>query len=343
MRKQTVAALAALATGLFVPVLPAPAQTGAPAALKNQELAPTAPVQSAPQAPAPQAPASKAPAPTLATPPAHGAAGSLTAPLPEPEQAEKQLRLSLSATLGSTPGQGLPLRSGLVWRIYADAPDPSGEIARPVAELTEATPTLQLKPGVYMVHAAYGYASAMQRIDLSSDSHVRLAINAGGLKVLGAIGDTPIPSSQMRVSVFVPVGQDLEGRRVVENAPPGVVIRLPEGVYHVVSTYGDSNAVMRSDLKVEPGKITEATLHHRAATMTLKLVQTPGGEAFAGTAFSVLTPGGDVIREEIGAFPSLVLAEGDYVVIARYDGKVHTREFKVESGANRDVEVLVSQ
>jgi hypothetical protein len=31
------------------------------------------------------------------------------------------------------------------------------------------------------------------------------------------------------------------------------VIRLPEGVYHVVSTYGDANAIMRSDMKVEAG------------------------------------------------------------------------------------------
>jgi hypothetical protein len=34
------------------------------------------------------------------------------------------------------------------------------------------------------------------------------------------------------------------------------------------------------------------------------------------------------------------LAEGDYVVIARNEGKVYNREFKVESGVDRDVEVL---
>ncbi|MFL4976153.1 MAG: hypothetical protein ACJ8DT_21060, partial [Microvirga sp.] len=121
------------------------------------------------------------------------------------------------------------------------------------------------------------------------------------------------------------------------------LIRLPEGTYHVVSTFGESNAIMRSDLKVDSGKITEATLNHRAATVTLKLVGAAGGEAFAGTAFSVLTPGGDVIREAIGAFPSLTLAEGDYVLIARHEGQVYTREFKVESGQDRDVEVLAKK
>jgi hypothetical protein len=111
----------------------------------------------------------------------------------------------------------------------------------------------------------------------------------------------------------------------------------------VVSTYGESNAIARSDLKVEAGRVTEAVLSHRAATVTLKLVAAAGGEAFASTAFSVLTPGGDVIREAIGAFPSVTLAEGEYVLIARHDGQVHTREFKVESGLDQDIEVVAQR
>ena len=89
---------------------------------------------------------------------------------------------------------------------------------------------------------------------------------------------------------------------------------------------------MRTDVRVRAGEVTTATLNHRAARVTLKLVADEGGEAFAGTAFSVLTPGGDVVREAIGAFPQVVLAEGDYVLIARHEGRVFTREFRVESG-----------
>jgi hypothetical protein len=47
----------------------------------------------------------------------------------------------------------------------------------------------------------------------------------------------------------------------------------------------------------------------------------------------VLTPGGDVIREAIGAFPQVILAEGDYVLIARQEGQVYSRDFKVETGS----------
>jgi hypothetical protein len=74
--------------------------------------------------------------------------------------------------------------------------------------------------------------------------------------------------------------------------------------------------------------------------MTLKLVNAPGGEALANTTFTVLTPGGDVIRELIGAFPQLALAEGEYVAIARYQGKTYQGVFKVGANQDRDVEVL---
>ena len=47
-------------------------------------------------------------------------------------------------------------------------------------------------------------------------------------------------------------------------------------------------------------------------------------------------------REAIGAFPSVTLAEGEYVLIARHEGKVFTREFKIESGLDRDIEIIAT-
>ena len=83
-----------------------------------------------------------------------------------------------------------------------------------------------------------------------------------------------------------------------------------------------------------------AIVRHRASNITLKLVNIAGGEALANTSFTVLTPGGDVIREMIGAFPSLVLAEGEYILIARNGGRIFTEEFKVRSGFDQDIEIL---
>ena len=59
----------------------------------------------------------------------------------------------------------------------------------------------------------------------------------------------------------------------MENAKPGLVIRLNAGAYHIVSLYGDANATVRADVTVEPGKITEATIKHTGAKTTFKLVQ----------------------------------------------------------------------
>ncbi|AMJ63566.1 hypothetical protein [Bosea sp. PAMC 26642] len=232
-----------------------------------------------------------------------------------------------------------PIRSGLVWRVLSETAD--GSPPRIIARSNDATPVFFLEPGTYLLHAAYGFASGTKRVTLGPQGlRDQIPISAGGLSLAGSIGDMPIAPSLLNFSVFVPLQGNSEGRLVVGNAKAGELVRLPEGVYHVVSTYGDSNAIQRADVKVESGKVTDATLHHRAARVTLKLVAAPGGEAFAGTAFSVLTPGGDVIREAIGAFPQVILAEGDYVMIARQEGQVFSRDFKVETGLDRDIEVL---
>jgi hypothetical protein len=38
----------------------------------------------------------------------------------------------------------------------------------------------------------------------------------------------------------------------------------------------------------------------------------------------------------------VTLAEGEYVLIARHEGKVYTREFKIESGLDRDIEIIAT-
>ena len=257
------------------------------------------------------------------------------APAPASRPGDDTGTLNLSAGFVGDPK---PIRSGLVWRVFQEA----GVEAQPklVSRSGAAAPSISLAPGPYTVHVAYGFASASKRVNLTAAGTTeRLAIAGGALKLAGVIGDVPIAATRLSFSIFLPVGNDSEARLVASNVKAGEIVRLPEGPYHVVSTYGESNAIMRVDLRVDPGRLTEATVNHRAATVTLKLVAAPAGEAFAGTAFSVLTPGGDVIREAIGSFPTVTLAEGDYVLIARHGGQVYTREFKVESGLDRDIEV----
>ena len=261
--------------------------------------------------------------------------------------------LTLSAALTA---EGAPLKDGLFWRVFNERAEPDGTHAL-AAESRDAQPALALPDGAYIAHVSFGLASSTRRIVMAGRNvSEKISLNAGALRIKPVIGDAAIAKAKSAISIFVPERGNPEAKLVMANARAGDVIRLPEGNYHIVSTYleipppgtlpagapafNPTNSIISADLRVTPGKLVEATLKHRAATLTLKLVNGAGGEALANTTFNILTPGGDVIRELVGAFPSLVLAEGEYVAVARHDDKTFQTTFKVQSAQDRDVEVL---
>jgi hypothetical protein len=249
-----------------------------------------------------------------------------------------EVALALNARFGKdAPAIG----GGLTWRVYAAKPDASGKY-RLVKEDKSAAPTLVLPPGSYIVHVGFGLATAVKPVTLASAAvREQFDLPAGGLRLEGRVGDVRIPAGQIAFEVYKGSQFDTTGNRrpIAEHVMTNDVVIVPEGTYYIVSNYGDANSVVRSDIRVQAGKVTDITVTHRAAAITLKLVSDKGGEALANTAWSVLTPGGDVIKESIGAFPRVILAEGEYRAIARNEGKVYEREFKVVTGVDGDVEV----
>jgi hypothetical protein len=239
-------------------------------------------------------------------------------------------------------GKDAPLiDGGLTWRVYGAKADANGNYPL-VQEEKTPSPTLVLPAGSYVVHVGFGLASAVKPVTLNGPTvRETFDLPAGGLRLEGRVGDALIPAGQISFNVFK--GSQFEPgdrRPIAEHVAAGGVVVVPEGTYYIVSNYGDANAMVRSDIRVAAGKLTDVTVTHRAAAITLKLVAAKGGEALANTAWSVLTPGGDVIKESIGAFPRVILAEGEYRAIARNEGKVFEREFKVVTGVDGDVEVL---
>lgn len=237
---------------------------------------------------------------------------------------------------------GANISKGMVWRIYDTKPNEEGRLDM-VATSTGGDAEFRLKPGQYVIHAAYGFATALQQIAISKRVQtLTINLNAGGVKLDAVVDQTiPLPHDEVLFDIYS-MEYDHRGERkvVAEGVRKEEIVRLNADTYHVVSRYGDVNATVRADIQIQPGKLIEAMIYHSAAEMTLKLVNEPGGEALAGTAWSILTPGGDVIVEGVGAFPSYVLAEGDYEVVAKYRGKNFVRNFTVEPGLDRDVEVL---
>jgi hypothetical protein len=290
-------------------------------------LAPPSGPASAPLLPAP-----------LTQPPVAAVSPPVPSPLPASPSAPGQGVLALTARYG----KDMPvINSGLVWRVYSDRPDETGAF-KLIREDRGATPNIVLPPGSYVVHVAMGLVSAVRPVTIKSDTdRESFVLPAGGLRIEGRVGTSKIPQNQISFSIYK--GSQFEaGERspLLPSVAAGDVVLLQEGTYYIISNYGDANSVVRSDIRVQASKLTDVIITHRAAVITLKLVSDKGGEALANTAWSVITPAGDVIKESIGAFPRVVLSEGEYRAIAKNEGKVFERPFNVVNGVDGEIEVV---
>jgi hypothetical protein len=250
-------------------------------------------------------------------------------------------RVTLAAQLDA---EGPDITRGMVWRVFESGPDPTGKL-RLVASAKGGNQSFDLAPGSYLIHASFGRAGATKRVTVSPQAaRENFVLDAGGLKMDAVIaGGRKIPGDKLRFSIYGEESPESERALILPNVSPNTVVRLNSGTYHVVSTYGNVNAVVRSDIKVDAGKLTEAVVEHHAAELTMKLVREPGGEAIADTAWSIQTTSGDTVRESVGAFASMVLSEGDYTVIAKNRDNIYQRDFTVEAGRNQDVEVIADE
>ncbi|MER9645662.1 hypothetical protein [Mesorhizobium sp. M0199] len=264
-----------------------------------------------------------------------------------PPKSETSLALGSSGAItlsAQLTDKGADITRGIVWRVFK--PESADGKLPMVASAHGGTAVFQLEPGSYLVHASYGRAGATKRITVGKEAkRESLVLDAGGLKLDAVLsGGVRIPPKKLRFSIYEShAAADGDRALIIPDVEPNSVVRLNAGTYHVVSTYGAVNAVIRSDIRVEAGKLTEATVEHRAAEMTMKLVREPGGEAIADTSWSLLNESGDPIKETVGAFASMVLAEGDYTIIAKNRDRIYQKEFAVVAGHNQDIEVLATE
>ncbi len=259
------------------------------------------------------------------------AAPSVIAAPPQP--------VSLSAKIVE---DGPTISEGLVWRVFATKTDESGQLPM-LFKSADATASLSLSPGEYVVHVAYGRSQASDTLKVVAGPNIKTVIlDAGALRLHGAVsGDISIPADQLSFDIFTS-GVDEKRVPVALDVAPNAMIHLNAGTYNVVSRWGKTNATVRADLQVEPGQLTDATMFQRAARITFKLVSSVGGEAIADVEWSVIDNSQKTIFSALGAFPVVVLAQGDYEVIAKVGNDVYNRAFQVQPGAPYEVEVLTT-
>lgn len=250
-------------------------------------------------------------------------------------------QISLAAFLTD---ESQAIQQGLVWRVFREKAGIDGKIAL-VSTVRDAIPTLRLEPGTYQINVALGRANLTRKITVSGDQpqQERFVLNAGGLRVVPTLASGEQASDKVVTYDVQSDERDQQGERVkvATGAKAGLVLRLNAGIYSIVSTYGDANAVARADVTVEAGKLSEVTVAHAAAKVTFKLVTRPGGDAIADTQWSLATAQGEQVRQSSGALPAHYLAPGGYVVSARHAGRTYQREFSVKSGDTAFVEVVI--
>jgi hypothetical protein len=238
---------------------------------------------------------------------------------------------------------GTTIGEGLVWRIFSTKTDSAGQLEL-AAKSDSAVANIELSPGNYVVHVAYGRAQASDTIVVAEGPNAKnMVLEAGGLRLNAAVtGDVSIPINLLKFDVFT-AGTGADQAIVAQGIGANDILTVNAGTYHIVSYFGDVNAVVRADLRVEPGQLTDATLYHRAAQTSFKLVSEAGGEAIADVDWTVKSAdGATTVFADTGAFPSTVLQEGDYLVFAKRGETVFNREFQVQPGQPREIEVLTT-
>jgi hypothetical protein len=152
--------------------------------------------------------------PPLTPGPADPAAtGPATAPLAATEAIAasvdpQPVRLKALASDG-----GAPIGQGLVWRVFNAKPNSAGQLVL-AAKSQDAAPTLQLAPGDYVVHVAYGHAQASDALSVHQGANDKaLVLEVGGLRLNAAIaGDVGIPRNMLHFDTTLPAIPTPTGR-----------------------------------------------------------------------------------------------------------------------------------
>jgi hypothetical protein len=262
---------------------------------------------------------------------------------PAPPKAELSPARSDDVALylvGKLSEAGGPIGDGLTWRVFREFPAADGALPL-VAKHAGGDLDLRLKPGRYIVHVSYGRATVARTIELTGKVNSEtFVLNAGGLQLAAKLEEGDPVSADTTFELYRIEGEE---RELIGSVKPGAIARLPAGAYHVISRYGDVNAIRTANVTVESGKLTRVTLSHQAGTISLRLARDAAGEALADTAWTVFDANGDQVFERVGAHASVTLAAGEYDVVARHRNNEFRRKVTVNSGDDATITVVASQ
>lgn len=235
----------------------------------------------------------------------------------------------------------LIIEKGVIWRIFGSFLDEKNHL--PLLKFQKGGKAeFYLEPGTYFVYASFGRLTAQKRIHIKENQQYNeiFQFKAGALSLNAQLTEGQIDLSQVTFSIYADNTED-EKASLLSNIKPNEIVRLPEGIYHILSKYGSVNALKREDIQIKTHQLTQATIKHTAAKITLRLVRQKKGEALADTSWAINDRSGDPIWESVGAYATIILEEGNYSVIAKNKDSLYQKNITVASGKDQNIDILV--
>jgi hypothetical protein len=235
-----------------------------------------------------------------------------------------------------------PIARPIAWTVHRV--DDSAEDKWPlVGERSAAEAAFDLAPGQYVVRAGYGAIKAAKVVVVQPRQQVDVTfiLNAGGLRVVPALAFLDPPEgANAKHWVFEAAADDRGNRRLfAETDRPGEVIRLNAGTYHLVSRFGDANAVVEADVTVKPGMLTEVEINHKAGIVHLGFARHDTDGPSETVQWQINDSNGSVIMRADGARISQILAPGAYIAAVDYGGRKFEARFEIDIGETREVNI----
>ncbi len=250
--------------------------------------------------------------------------------------------LELMARLASNSP---PLTTNIKWEIYNFTKSSDGNRAQ-ILTSDVARPSLPLAPGKYIVRAVFGVSSTAKVIKISPAkiTDATFILNTGGIRVKPVLiaGKAPLGKVSRQWIYLTSTPQNPNPPRFIATADnPNQIHQLNAGTYELVSKFGTANAIVKTNVTVSPGLLTEVEISHKAGIVRFKLFKKQrGGEELKDVFWKLFDDEGNEVASNLAANSGEIIAPGRYKVSAKYNDKTYTKMFNIKPGRTKLVQVI---
>ncbi len=216
-----------------------------------------------------------------------------------------------------------------------------------IAQSNKTSPTFWLPAGEYFIKANYGLASADMAVRIKANQRTEktVIINAGALRLSSKVEGLPETLKSQVFYVIYDAKPDLEGnyREIFTTSQAQRTVRIPPGEYLIEGRWGNTNARTPVSAMVTAGKLTSATVIHRAGRARFKLTSVPGGPPTGKPYWTFYDFSGAEIGRNVKPTPERIFSAGKYSVVVRYDDQEFKAEFTIKSGDEKQIDIVATQ